>query len=174
MNGPSDSYSTNPGLPANARVQLPSLPGRCVVGGLITIVLFLLLVLFPVAILNLLTPHGLTVPISISTIQVAGILLSFLVGVRYILKPTRAMGPASMAISLVTIVYLWSILPNASIGFAPGGMFGITIGLAALVTLLLLVPALGLIAGAITTYEDFRHPGERLALDYPAPNPSLR
>ncbi|MFZ1022634.1 MAG: hypothetical protein WAN87_00670 [Thermoplasmata archaeon] len=174
MSAPVDTTPANAALPSHARVQLPSLPGRCVVGGLITIVLFLLLVLFPVAILNLLTPHGLTIPIPISTIQVAGILLAFLVGVRYILKPTRAMGPTSMAISLVTLLYLWSILPDASVAFSPGGMFGITIGLAALVTLLLLVPVLGLVSGAFTTYEDFRHPGERLALDYPAPNPSLR
>jgi hypothetical protein len=174
MSGPAETLGPNATAPGHARVQLPSLPGRCVVGGLITIVLFLLLVLIPIAILNLLTPHGVTVSVPISTIQIAGILLAFLVGVRYILRPTRALGPASMAISLTALLYLWSIRSNASIGVAPGGAFGITIGFAALLTLLLLVPGLGLIAGAFTAYEDFRHPGERLALDYPAPNPLLR
>ncbi len=174
MSGPVESWQPGTTLPGEARFQLPSLVGRCVVGALLTIVLFLLLVILPVAILNLLEPHGLTVPIPVNTIQVAGILIAFLAGARHILKPSRAFGPISIALSLVTVLYLWSILPDTSIGIAPGGSFGIVIGFATLLTLLLVVPGLALIAGAITTYEDFRHPGERLAIDYPPAIRSLR
>ncbi len=148
--------------------RIPSLSYRILAGGLRLLPLIVILVGIPVALLTFLSTHGLHVPISILTVTVAGLAISVLSTARYILKPTRAYGPLSMAVSVVTILYLLTFFLAATLVFGlPQHGISVGIGVEGVIGLLLLVPGLGLAAGIVTTIEDVRSPRERLPFDYP-------
>lgn len=148
--------------------RIPSLGYRILAGGLRLLPLIVLLVGLPDAALAFLQSHGIQLPLSILTVTVAGLAIAVLSTARYILKPTAAYGPLSIAVSLVTIAYLLTLYLIATFVLAlPGHAISIGLGVTGIVGLLLLVPTLSLCAGIVTTVEDLRHPRERLPFDYP-------
>ena len=158
----------NPAPPAVTGYSVPSLGWRILGGALRLIPLVVLLIGVPVAILTFLQAHGIPVPIPIATVEWAGITITILVVARYILRPTVAFGPLSIATSAVTLLYLWVILSAATYHFAiPGSGVTLALGYGDLILLLLVVPALALGAGALVLIEDAAHPKERLPFDYP-------
>jgi hypothetical protein len=157
------------GAPPPAGYRIPSLGYRILAGGLLLLPLLVLLVGLPDGLLAFLQSKGINLPISILTVTLAGLAIAVLSTARYILKPTRAYGPVWMAGSAVAIAYLLTIYAAGSFVFnVPGHAIAIGIGFAGLIGLLLIVPALSLCAGIVTTVEDWRSPGERLPFDFPA------
>lgn len=156
-------------VPPGVGYNVPSLGWRILGGGLRLIPLLIALVGLPVAALTFLSAHGIAPPIPIATVEYAGIAIAVLVTLRYILKPTAAYGPLSVATSAVGLLYLYVIWLGATYRVSIGNSgAGIQLGYADLILLLMIGPALALIAGIVTTYADVAHPGQRLPFDYPA------
>ena len=148
--------------------KIPSLGWRIAVGALRLIPMVLLFVGLPGALLAFLMSNGITLPLSILTVTVFGILICALVTARYIAKPTVVYGPLAIAVAVVTLLYLRVILAAASYTFTlPNSDFALTLNYLELIELLLIVPTLALAAGIVTTVEDFRTPRERLPFDFP-------
>ena len=148
--------------------RIPSLGHRIVVGALRFIPLVIVLVGLPVAVLTDLAARGIAPPVPILTATAAGISIAILSTAAYIGKPTRAYGPLTIATSSVAVVYLLALLARPSLRIAiPGTAVALSIGYAHLLELLLIVPALGLLAGIVTLMEDLRSRGERLRYDFP-------
>ncbi|MCI4339112.1 MAG: hypothetical protein L3J68_02105 [Thermoplasmata archaeon] len=157
-----------PSGPPVGTYRVPSLGWRILGGALRLIPLVVILVGVPVAVLTFLQSHGIALPLPITTVEYAGIALTILIVARYILKPTAAFGPLSIASAAVTIVYLYVILLDATYHLGiPGAGVTVSIGYGNLILLLLIVPALALGAGAVTLIEDVSAPKERLPFDYP-------
>ncbi|MGI0130855.1 MAG: hypothetical protein ACREEC_12030 [Thermoplasmata archaeon] len=156
----------SPSAPGNYRI--PTLGWRILGGALRLIPLVVLLIGLPVAALTFLQSHGISLPIPIETVEAAGIAITVLVVARYVLKPTGAFGPLSIATSAVTLVYLYLIFVDATYHLAiPNAGVDIAIGYRNLILLLLVVPTLALGAGVLTTIEQALAPGERLPFDFP-------
>jgi len=154
--------------PDPAPYSIPSLGYRILAGGARLVPLLVGLVGLPVAALTLLQSHGISLPVSIVTVTVAGVAISVLSTVRYIVRPTRAYGPVSVATSGVTLAYVLVLLTQSTYRISvPGSTVSIALGYARLLDLILLVPALALVAGLVTTVEDIVAPRERLPFDYP-------
>jgi len=148
--------------------RIPSLGWRILGGALRLIPLVVILIGVPVAVLTFLQSHGIPLPIPLLTVEIAGIAITALVVARYILKPTPAFGPLSIATSVVTLLYLWVVLIDSTYHLTvPGSGVVIGIDYRDLILLLLLVPALALAAGAVTLVEDANRPKERLPFDFP-------
>lgn len=154
--------------PAVKLYRVPSLGFRLITGTAYLVLLVILLVAIPVAGLEYLRSFGVALPIAIPTEILYGLLISALVATRYVLRPTAAYGPLLMATAVVTIVFLWTLLLQSTYAISvPHTPASLSVDFARIVELLLLVPALALVAGAITTAEDLRNPAERLTFDYP-------
>jgi hypothetical protein len=159
-----------PGTPAPRpeAYQVPSLGYRILAGGGRLVPLLVVLVGIPVAGLEYLAAHQVSLPISIVTVAGYGVAISVLSTARYVAKPTRAYGPLSMATSVVAFSYLFTLWLQATYRISvPNSAMTISIGYVELVDLLLLVPALALVAGLISSVEDLRSPTERLPFDFP-------
>lgn len=155
-------------LPDLGGYHVPSLGYRILAGGLRLVPLLVLLVAVPVAALDLLSAHGIALPVSILTVEVGGILLSVLATVRYVVRPTRAYGPVSLLMSIVTVAYLLVLWAQSTYRIAiPGTSATIAVSYATMIVLLLVVAVFGLAAAVVTTIEDGRSPGERLPFDFP-------
>ena len=158
-----------PATAARYGYRIPSLGYRILGGALRLVPAVILLVGIPAGILAFASAHGISLPVSIAAVSVFGFLLAILAAVRYIVKPTNLFGPVSMAASAVAIAYLVLLYFASPYRLAiPGTQATLGIGFTSLVLLLLVVPAIGLGAGLVTTIEDLQHPGERLPFDYPA------
>lgn len=148
--------------------RIPPLGWRILGGALRLVPLVVFLVGLPVAALTFLQSHGIALPLPILTVEIAGIVITALIVARYILKPTAAYGPLSVATSAVTLVYLWVIFVDATYRLAvPGVPVTVSIGYGLLILVLMVGPVLALTAGALTTVEDARAPKERLPFDFP-------
>jgi len=148
--------------------QVPSLSYRILAGAARLVPLVVALIGLPVAALNYLASHQISPPVSMATVIAYGIAISALSTARYILKPTTAYGPVSVATSAVTLSYLLTLWLQATYRISvPNSAVTISLGYAELVDLILLIPALALVAGLLTTVEDLRSPRERLAFDFP-------
>lgn len=148
--------------------RIPSLGYRILVGTARLVGLLVALVGLPVAALAYLDARGIALPVSIATVTVAGVAISALSTARYVLRPTRAYGPVSLATSVVTVVYLITIWAQGTYRLAvPGSSVSLSVGYTTLLELVLLVPALALLGAVLTTIEDLSAPGERLPFDYP-------
>jgi hypothetical protein len=148
--------------------RVPSLGWRILGGALRLIPLVVLLIGVPLAVLSFLQSHGISLPIPIATVEYAGIAITGLVVARYVLKPTGAYGPLSIATAAVELVYFYVILLDATYQLAiPGVDVVISIGYRNLILLLMIVPALALGAGLLTTIEDATAPKERFPFDFP-------
>jgi hypothetical protein len=157
-----------PSPPRPIGYSIPSLGYRILAGGLRLLPLIIVLVGLPVAALTFLSGQGLHVPVSILTVTIAGLTIAVLSTARYVLKPTRAYGPLSMAVSAVTLVYLLTFFLAATLVFGlPQHGISVGVGVEGVIGLLLLVPGFALVAGLVTTIEDLRSPRARLPFDYP-------
>lgn len=151
-----------------ALAQVPSLGYRILGGTARLVLLLIVLVGIPSAALAYVGSFGIPLPVSIATVVGAGGVIAVLSTAKYIARPTRGYGPLSVATSLASLGYLVVLGLNATYRIGvPGHAASISVSYLWLVDLLLLVPAIGLIAGVVTTLEDARRPGERLAYDYP-------
>ncbi|HTW54931.1 MAG TPA: hypothetical protein VMG36_00555 [Thermoplasmata archaeon] len=146
---------------------VPSLPWRVAGACALLLVGLLVLVYVPEAVLRMLAAHSIPSPLPVATLAAAGVAVAVLWALRYVSKPTRAYGPLTMLLAAVEIGYLLLLYADATFRL-PVPNVTISIGYARLVELLLIVPALTLAAGLVTTIEDVRSPGERLPFDYPA------
>lgn len=159
-----------PPTPADAvGYRIPSLGYRIVIAGLRVVLTFVFYVALPVAALGYVQSHGVAIPISIAAVTTWGVLLLALSAVRYVLKPTAAFGPLSIALDGVFFAYLYYLLLLSPYRFVvPGGSASLAAGYSMFIEILMIVPALGILAGILTTIEDAAHPRERLPFDYPA------
>jgi hypothetical protein len=148
--------------------QVPSLGYRILAGGARLVPLLVVLVGLPVAGLQYLAAHQVSLPVSVVTVAAYGVAISALSTVRYVVKPTRAYGPVSMATSAVAFSYLFTLWLQATYRISvPTSAVTISVGYVELIDLLLLVPALTLVAGLLASVEDLRSPMERLPFDFP-------
>jgi hypothetical protein len=148
--------------------RLPSFGYRILAGAARLVPLVVVLVGLPVAALDYLASRSISLPVSVATVTAYGIAISALSTARYIVKPTRAYGPVSMAASAVALAYLFTLWLQATYRISvPNSSVSISVGFVELVDLLLLVPTLALLAGLLTAVEDLRSPTERLAFDFP-------
>ncbi len=160
--------STPAPTPGKLGYRIPPLGWRIMVAALRLIPLMLLFVGLPAAALTFLASHSIALPLSIVVVTVAGAVITALSTARYIAKPTRLYGPLSIASSAFVLGYVLYILGQSTYAFAlPGSDITIHFAYATLIELLLIVPALSLAAGIVTTVEDARAPRERLPFDYP-------
>jgi hypothetical protein len=152
----------------NLGYRIPPLGWRITLGALRMVPIVLLLVGVPAAILTYVSAHGVSLPISIFTVTVFGILISALSTARYISKPYRLYGPISVVASAVTLVYILIVLAQSTYTLAiPNTPVSLTVTYTELIELLILVPLLSLTAAVVTAIEDSRNPGERLPFDFP-------
>lgn len=156
-----------PGTEAPPGARIPSLGRRVAIGILRLVPVMIVLVGVPLGALTFLESHGVSVPISTLQITLGGTALALLGFARYVLRPTRAFGPVSMLGSLVAIVYLLSLVPNASVSIPAGQGSTVTFTYATLFLVLAVIPAIRILSAFVTTVEDWLHPGERLPFDYP-------
>jgi hypothetical protein len=154
--------------PPTLGYRIPSLGWRITVGALRMIPLIILLVGLPAAALGFLASHSIPLPLSIAAVTIAGAVLVALSTARYIARPTGFYGPLSIASGAFVLGYLLYILSRSSYLFhVPGTDVTVGVSFTQLVELLLLVPALALASGVVTTIEDARSPRERLPFDFP-------
>jgi len=152
-----------------AGYRIPSLGYRILVAALRLIPTFFLLIALPVAALSFASARGIALPISTYAVTVWGIALMSLGAARYILKPTRAFGPVSIAASAVALVYLVYALSLSPYRLTvPGGSASIAAGYATFLELVMIVPAIGILVGILITIQDAGSRTERLLFDFPA------
>ena len=155
--------------PEELGYRIPSLAYRILVAALRLILSFVVFVALPVAVLAYVHSRGVAIPISIAAVTTWGVLLLVLTAARYILKPTVAYGPLSIAVSGVFFAYLYYLVLLSPYRFViPGGSASVAAGYSEFLEILMIVPAVEILAGILTTVEDAVHPGERLPFDYPA------
>lgn len=152
-----------------AGYRIPSLGYRIVIAGLRIIPTFFLLIALPVAALSFANSRGIALPISTYAVTVWGIALISLGAARYILKPTRAYGPVSIAASAVVLVYLLYLLSLSPYRLTiPGGSASLAAGYTSFLEIALIMPAIGIVVGILVTIEDAGSRTERLLFDFPA------
>lgn len=168
MSAPANVAVTPPAAPALPS-RIPSLGYRILIAGFRVVLSFVFFVAVPVAVLAYVHSRGVAIPVSIAAVTTWGLLLLVLSAARYVLKPTAAFGPLSIAVSGVFLAYLYYLLMLSPYRFVlPGGSASIAAGYSMFLEILMIVPALEIVAGVLTTFEDAVHPGERLPFDYPA------
>lgn len=149
--------------------QIPSLGYRILVAGFRLIMSFVAFIAIPVAVLAYVQSRGVAIPVSTAAVTSWGLALMVLSAARYILKPTVAYGPLSIAVAGVLFAYLYYLVILSPYRFVvPGGSASIAAGYSMFLEILMVVPAVDFFAGILTTIEDATHPGERLPFDYPA------
>jgi hypothetical protein len=158
-----------PAAPEAAPARIPSLSYRILVAALRLIPGFLLLVALPAAVLTFVNSRGYAIPISVFAVTAWGVALLVIGAAQYVLKPTRAYGPLSIAYSSVGLLYLYYALSLSPYRVSlSGGTASFAAGYGTFLEVLMIVPALGIVSGLLTTIEDARSPTERLPFDFPA------
>jgi hypothetical protein len=168
---PAPSPAAPPSRPATAPAgfQVPSLGWRILGGALRLVPMIVLFIGLPVGLFSFLQSHGISPPIPLLTIEYFGIVLSILVTLRYILKPTAAYGPLAIATAAVSLVYLYLLFVAATYVLTiPNADVTLSVGYSRLILILMIAPALAVTAGVLTLIEDVNRPKERLPFDYPA------
>jgi hypothetical protein len=147
---------------------LPSVPARAASGTLVGLGLLALLVGGPYLLLARLAAFGVAPAVGFALVATAGAALAVLGGARYAMRPTAWFGPLGMASALVGVAYLLLLRPYAVAAFPPTSGVFVTVGYATVLVWALVLPLLALVGAAVTTWEDFARPGERLPYDFPA------
>jgi hypothetical protein len=154
--------------PAPLGYRVPSLGWRIMVAALRLIPLMILFIGLPIAALSFLQSHSIPLPLSIAVVTIAGAIITALSTARYIARPNGLYGPLSVVSSAVVLGYVFYILSQSTYSFpVPGSDLSVHLSYTELIELLLIVPALSLAAGVVTTIEDARAPRERLPYDFP-------
>lgn len=157
-----------------ARPRPPSWMTRIALGILVLVGIYLVLVVMPGFLFTSLRNAGIPVPAESANFVLVGSLVAVTGAVAYVLRPTRAYGPAAIACDIAEIAYLLLIYQASpiqlSLNMGGGGSNnGIAIGVAftLVIVIFLLVQLIHLVGDAVTTAEDLRHPNERLWWSYP-------
>jgi len=149
--------------------RVPSLGYRILVAGFRLILSFVAFIALPVTVLAYVHSRGVAIPVSIAAVTLWGLALMVLSAARYVLKPTVAYGPLSIAVAGVLFAYLYYLVILSPYRFVvPGGSASVAAGYSTFLEILMIVPAVDFFAGILTTIEDAAHPKERLPFDYPA------
>ena len=159
----------NPAAPAATDrpvLLIPSLSRRVAWACVRAALLLIAIVVVPWYLLNTLSGFGIGTPVPFVGLAVLGVAFAALGAVRYVSRPTRAFGPMTIAASLVSFAYLLYLIPIASIGFNHADNVSVAINFGRFLQYCLLAPAFGMAAGAVTTYEDFARPNERINYEY--------
>jgi hypothetical protein len=147
--------------------RLPT-PGLRIAGAVLAAMAYGLLYLgWPYFAARVLGTYGLPFPYALPTVLLLGLGLTALAVARSLAKPTRAYGPVSVAYDAAVIAYLAWLATQATVSLAYSGI-GITFTFTDVLWILMVLPAVRLIADLLTTAEDATRPAERYAFDYPA------
>jgi len=145
---------------------IPSLGRRIAWASVRAALLLLAIVVLPWYLLQLVSGFGVGTPIPFLGIAVLGVAFAGLGAARYVSRPTRAFGPITVAASIVSVVYLLYLIPIATIGFQHADNVSVAIDFGRFLRYCLIAPLFGIAAGAVTTYEDFARPRERINYEY--------
>ena len=140
---------------------------RAVGAGLLFLGLELLYVGLPLGAIRTVSRFGLSLTEPTTVIAVFGSLCAVLGAASFLVRPTRAYGPLLLAASAAGLAYLWALLPYAHFALSVGGG-GATLGFEGLLELLMVLPAFGLVRGALVLAQDVRDFPARRAYEYPA------
>jgi hypothetical protein len=143
-----------------------------VVGVIIGISLVVVLVIVPYIFISMLQGLGFNLGLSLFDIILFGVIIAALSSAAHIAKPTSAYGPLFATKSGVVLAYLFIFAGAATVSLSISGNNGgggadVSFGWAALLWIVMVIPAIKLAAALVITVEDIRHPGERLPYDYP-------
>jgi hypothetical protein len=152
--------------PAVDRARYPTASSRIGLGIVVGFLLAVAFVALPYVVLSGLGRFGLQPALDSRTVLWAGAILAGLGAARYVLKPSRAYGPSSIAYALGWIAYLAWLIAQSPIAFTFRGAT-ISLGYGTFLLAAMVVPVLGLVAGFVTTIEDAAYPGDRLPFDFP-------
>ncbi|MCI4318612.1 MAG: hypothetical protein L3K23_00545 [Thermoplasmata archaeon] len=158
---------------AEVRPVRPPLLGRIILGAVLLVGLLLLFVALPYAALTTLGSFGVTSALPLQAVTAGGFLLASLSAVRYVVRPTRAYGPVGVVQAVTGVLYLFAFAPFGSLSALIMGA-NVTVTYGDLLLVAMTIPLLALVAAALTTVEDLRHPFERLRYDFPAPSAGWR
>lgn len=162
---------------AFVRLRIPPTAQRVALGVLVFLGIYVGVVGIPIWGLQILASNNIPVNISQTNLMYYGGAMALLAAAQYSVKPYRAYGPVAIGTNLTELLYLWLLYQasplalNLNFGGGGGGSSGgaeIAVGYALIILALMLVTLLSLAAYAVTTYEDFSHPAERLYWTYPA------
>jgi len=168
MNTPA-SYPPPNSPPAPPPYQPPGISGARIAGAVsLTLLYFGLVGLLPFYLEQYAARYGISAPISPTFLLVAGAFVAILAGLSIATKPTRAWGPVRVMSAGFDLIYIFYLLQNPVYTTAIHG-FAITLTYSRILELFLIPPAIGLIAGVVTTLGDIRHPYERVSFQFPQP-----
>jgi hypothetical protein len=145
---------------------IPSLSRRIAWASVRAALLLVAIVVVPWYALNVLSGYGVGTPVPFLGLALLGVAFAGLGAARYISRPTRAFGPMTIAASLVSFAYLLYLIPIATVGFQHANDVSVAINFGRFLQYCLIAPLFGLASGAVTTYEDFARPNERINYEY--------
>jgi hypothetical protein len=139
---------------------------RIAIGIVLAVPLLFLLVVLPFEVLGVLPDHGVTIPISAAVVILGGVALAAASAVRYIVRPSSWFGPAVIGRAAVAALYMYLLLPLAWVQIAlPGSTTTVNLAYGVVIELLLVVPLLGAIEGALILYSDRVDPMVRRSIE---------
>jgi hypothetical protein len=159
---PPSGYGPNP-----PGVRLPSLGPRVALAGLYLVFLLAISVGLPAVLFAELGQYSGHSGINPIDTTLGGTFVSVLAVNAFLLRPTRAYGPAAAARALATTAYLLFLVPLATVALPVASDANVTLGYAPLLEYLALVPLFSLAAALLITASDWREPYARLRIDYP-------
>ena len=178
-----DAAPPEPGTPRPAarvllrdafeRLRIPPIPQRVALGVLLFVGAYIALVGVTTYALQLAAHFNFPVNISTTSLMYYGGATAILIAAAYAVRPYRAYGPVSIGRDVAKLLYLWLLYQASPLSVSIGGgsngaNVDIALGYALIVLVLMLVTLFSVASDAVTTYEDFSHPAERLYWTYPA------
>lgn len=164
---PVDLGASGPPTALLVQYRPPGISGARIVGAIgLMVVYFGLVGLLPYYLEQYASRYGVSSPVEPTFLLLAGAGVAILAGLSVATKPTRAWGPVRVLAAGFDIVYLLYLLQNPVFSTTIRG-FMITLTYARILELFLIPPAIGLLAGVVTSLADIRHPWERIQLQFP-------
>ncbi len=158
---------TPPAPPTLPPYEPPGVSGARIAGAVsLTLFYFGLVGLLPYYLEQYAVRYGLAAPIEPAFLLVAGFIVAVLAGLSVATKPTRAWGPVRVMSAGFDLIYVVYLLQNPVYTTTIRG-FALTITYGHLLELFLIPPAIGLLAGIVTTLGDVRRPWERISFQFP-------
>jgi hypothetical protein len=152
--------------------QPPGISGARIAGAVsLTLLYFGLIALLPYYLEQYAGRYGLKAPIAPAFLLLAGAAVAVLAGLSIATKPTRAWGPVRVMSAGFDLIYIFYLLQNPVYSTTIHG-FTITLAYTRILELFLIPPAIGLLAGVLTSIGDIRHPWERIQLQFPRKPPA--
>jgi hypothetical protein len=153
--------------PRYFRYLPPGVSGARIVGAVfLTLLYFGFVALLPYYLEQYAATYGLSAPIQPDFLLIAGAIVAILAGLSVATKPTRAWGPVRVMSAGFDLIYIFYLLQNPVYATTIHG-FMITLSYSRILELFLIPPAIGLLAGIVTSIGDIRHPWERIQLQFP-------